>query len=119
MLKAWKLPEESLDLSAQLKGCKNGNVVLIDTVGAIDGVTQKERAFSQVYTTLFRPTAKWIVLAVSRVHLSPLVIVPSVIPLWVCGHRYIDLHSLVLEISSLSHIDIQAQPQEILLSFSR
>lgn len=119
MLKAWKLPEESLDLSAQLKGCKNGNLILIDTVGAIDGFTQKERAFSQVYTTPFRPTAKWIVRAISRAHLSPLVIIPSVIPLWVGSHRYIEVPSLVLEISSLCHIDIQAQPQEILLSFSR
>lgn len=73
-------------------------------VGAIDGFTQKERAFSQTYTTPFCPTANWIVLAISRVHLSPLVIIPGVIPHWEGSHRYMEVHSLVLEISSLIHM---------------
>lgn len=86
-------------------------------VGAVDGFTQKERALSQAYITPFRPAANWIVLAISRAHLSPLVISPGVI--WVGDHRYIEVHSLVLEISSLTHMDNQAQPQEILFSFTR
>lgn len=66
VLKAWKLPEESPDLSAQLKGCKNWTLMSVDMVGAIDGFTQKERALSQAYITPFRPAANWIVLAISR-----------------------------------------------------
>lgn len=46
VLKAWKLPEESPDLSAQLKGCKSWTLISVDMVGAIQMASLRRKGLS-------------------------------------------------------------------------